>query len=411
MALAPHRVEQTHLQRGYYMKCNFNYLIILIASSAVLTAHAQQEDEQQQQQAKAVAQAQVTAEVATSAPAPVVIQTVPSLVKQQPITYVEASPLGESKADQLRKQRQDYEIQTEQKIVEKLEQSRLEDERNRAQKLFGGALNNNQQQEQAVPTYQVQQVPVQQVVVPQQQAAPADPPASQSQVEAAKNEILTKMVEQEKQATEAAAAKSVLEAEVLKEKQKQKWYVSGELGAGDYPDAQNIDGQWAGGFAVGYISNPNLWFEGSFVYSQYFIDQIWNYGYSPAIFKQLDQYNYSAALKYAFLTGTFKPYVGTAVSYTYRKYTDVMYYVPGYPAYGVPPDNSATTYAIDWGFMAGMAVQLTKDFYVGGEFRYFTNLTYRSNSALVGQRIYYNYGRPVEDFDYATLTFSGTFTF
>ena len=71
-----------------------------------------------------------------------------SSVQKQPITVVEASPLSASNADSIRKNRQEEEMRTETRIVEKLELSRMEDEKKRAQVLFGDkfdALNNKDQ--------------------------------------------------------------------------------------------------------------------------------------------------------------------------------------------------------------------------------------------------------------------------
>ena len=60
---------------------------------------------------------------------------------KQPTTVIEASPLTESKAETIRKARQDAELATEQTIVEKLEMSRMEDEKRRAEVLFGDKFN------------------------------------------------------------------------------------------------------------------------------------------------------------------------------------------------------------------------------------------------------------------------------
>ncbi|MBV2168346.1 MAG: hypothetical protein KUL82_06530, partial [Bdellovibrio sp.] len=95
-----------------------------------------------------------------------------SQIQKQPTTVIEASPLSESRAEQIRRARQDAELQTEQRIVEKLEQSRMEDEKKRAGVLFGDKFNqldNGQQQQQAVqqPVY-AQPVQVQQVVEPKE---------------------------------------------------------------------------------------------------------------------------------------------------------------------------------------------------------------------------------------------------
>ena len=72
-------------------------------------------------------------------------------VQKQPTTYIEASPLKKSRADQIREARQQVEADTESKIVEKLEVSRMEDEKRRADVLFGEKFNQvGQQQSQAV---------------------------------------------------------------------------------------------------------------------------------------------------------------------------------------------------------------------------------------------------------------------
>lgn len=57
----------------------------------------------------------------------------------QPVVHVTDSPISETYATELRKSRQDAEVQTEQKIVEKLESARLRDEQDRYNRLFGKA--------------------------------------------------------------------------------------------------------------------------------------------------------------------------------------------------------------------------------------------------------------------------------
>ena len=63
-----------------------------------------------------------------------------SAAVSQPTTVVEAAPVTESKAELMRKARQGEEVKTEQKIVEKLEESRLREEQQRAERLFGNKL-------------------------------------------------------------------------------------------------------------------------------------------------------------------------------------------------------------------------------------------------------------------------------
>lgn len=111
-------------------------------------------------------------------------QSQSTIVQKQPTTFVEASPLVESKAEQMRKSRVDAEAQTETKIVEKLETSRLEDEKRRADVLFGSKfeqLGNQQQtlnsQQQPSPlSQQVQQSPAAIQPIPVQIVQPTPVP-------------------------------------------------------------------------------------------------------------------------------------------------------------------------------------------------------------------------------------------
>ncbi len=58
----------------------------------------------------------------------------------QPVVHVTDSPISKTYATELRKSRQDAEVQTEQKIVEKLESARLRDEQERYNRLFGNKV-------------------------------------------------------------------------------------------------------------------------------------------------------------------------------------------------------------------------------------------------------------------------------
>src|SRR5690606_2509930 len=72
-------------------------------------------------------------------------------VQTQPTTVIQANPLTESRADKLRRQRQNLELETELKIVEQLESSRMEDEKQRAGVLFGNKF--NELENRPAPTY------------------------------------------------------------------------------------------------------------------------------------------------------------------------------------------------------------------------------------------------------------------
>ncbi|MBC7456768.1 MAG: hypothetical protein H7235_00720, partial [Bdellovibrionaceae bacterium] len=111
----------------------------------------------------------------TSQARPQQIQTVivarQAPVQKQPVTMVEASPLSSSNADSIRKSRQEEEMKTETRIVEKLETSRMEDEKRRAQVLFGDKFDalNNKEQAVAQPVYVA---PVQPVAAPSSNVQP-----------------------------------------------------------------------------------------------------------------------------------------------------------------------------------------------------------------------------------------------
>ncbi|MBK8201019.1 MAG: hypothetical protein IPK68_01385 [Bdellovibrionales bacterium] len=65
--------------------------------------------------------------------------------QQQPTTYVEATPSPESRTEQFRRARQDAEANTEKILSEKLEESRLVDERRRLEKILGNTIEGRRQ--------------------------------------------------------------------------------------------------------------------------------------------------------------------------------------------------------------------------------------------------------------------------
>ncbi|MDX2195565.1 MAG: hypothetical protein NW207_04030, partial [Cytophagales bacterium] len=163
-------------------------------------------------------------------------QVAPSNVQQQPTTYVEASPLVQSRADQLRKMRQDAEVGTEQKLVEKIEAARLEDEQKRARKLFGDqnfSAETAQPQQQPLPPQNVYLVPP--PVAPAPLAAPTQSP------EEVKADIV--------QSVKADLAKEE------EEKKSTRYYFSAGAGVADYADATNISNQSSFGGSLGLISD------------------------------------------------------------------------------------------------------------------------------------------------------------
>ena len=324
--------------------------------------------------------------------------------QKQPTTIIEASPLTESRADRIRKARQETEIQTEQKIVEKLEMSRIEDERRRGEVLFGDRFSQlaNQQQQQAAPvvvaTPTPAPTPVSVVVapLPVQEVAPAKREESM-----------------DKDSVRAEISAALADLKEKDEKPKDKMYFAGLLGVGDYPDAKNLKGDYAAGFAIGKTFANQMQVEGAFTYSSYKVEQVCSYFlpcggfvggmYYPTITK-MDQYQGSLTAKYQILSGMLRPVVGAALAYTYRSFTDTQF---------ARYNSDATSTALDLGFVTGADIMLSESFSLGLEYRYFTNVTNQSSSQF--QQSFLNPqnpgAKPVERLNYYTLGIVGRTSF
>lgn len=287
-------------------------------------------------------------------------------IQKQPTTVIEASPLTESRAEAIRRARQDAEVQTEQKIVEKLEQSRMEDEKRRANVLFGDKLNSmneGQQPVQQQPVYVQPVAPVQQVVEPQENT----------------RDIIR----------EELAAAMTIEEEAVKAPVETK-YVAGIIGIGDYPDVSNVVGNYALGVAFGN-KYDHFVIEGSFLYSNYsltprsggYYGSGYSYGYpynngGYYLPNDIDvnQYTGSLAAKVQLFSGIVKPVVGGVASYSYRTFAWAN---DNYYGGGLANDTTANSHAIDIGTLAGVDLEFSPEYSLGLDFRYMWNLSSRTN--------------------------------
>ncbi len=332
--------------------------------------------------------------VEVEAPSPVVENRQPiyilnnqrAAVQEQPTTLVEASPLSESRAEALRKRRQSLEVNTEQKIVEKLEEARMEDEKARTERLFGNGFSSGATQ---APAVQPVAEPVPVVV-----ASPAPVQAVAPSVESEEKVDVR---------SEIKAAMAELNAKD-EEKGRQSYFIGGVVGLSEYPDANNVKGNVATGVTLGLVTEDRVVVEGSFLYSDY---QVEDYiSYYP--WKDLTQYNLSAAVKYQLLPGKLRPFAGGVVGYTYRKASDRY---GSYGGYGAGRNREGTSNAFDLGAAAGLDLQLTDRFAIGGEFRYMTNVSYRRDDLPSGMQHAALGQSPIEELDYYTITLGGKFTF
>ncbi len=372
-------------------------------------------------QATAPAQGvQVTVVPVSAAPQAVSLPAVAPKAEpvKQPMTVIEATPLVESKAEKLRKSRQDAELSTEQGIVEKLEQSRLEDEKKRAEVLFGDKFNTlmNQGQQTAAPVsapapVAVAPAPIP-VVVPEQiveapvVAAPIaeekkDPGLNRDEV---RSEISTAIADMKKE-QEAAKPKS-------------QTYISLMAGSGDYPDAVNVKPQYSFGLGIGRQLDDHLVLEGSFQYSNFEVEQRKLNGsyYSGSCYydyqgncypriTEMNQYSTAALVKYQILGGMFRPEVGGLMAYTYRTFTDKQFGLS---------DATVSSHALDLGVMGGFTLALTDSFSIGLDMRYMWNMTNKvDGTALQKSAIYQGYSQdtPIEQMSYWNSSIVGRATF
>ncbi len=280
-------------------------------------------------------------------------------VVQQPITYVEASPLTESRAEQMRKARQGAEVETEQKIVEKLEASRLEDERARAERLFGNRLDPLAREPAPQPQPVYTPPPAPPVV-----EIPAGPEAEKS------NTVNIEKVEIIHPTPQPPPEKSGLA----------NLYIGATAGMTEYTEVDNVQSNHTLGVSVGTDLENRVSFEALFNYSNYYVEEYWRF----PVFKELDQYEIGGAVKYRFLQGMVQPFVGGQATYVYRKYSDRIYAAGGFydPYYYRGDETEVTTSAFNVGLMVGLDVLVSSNFSIGADFRYSMNVMSKNDSDL-----------------------------
>ena len=273
------------------------------------------------------------------------------LAQVQPTTTVEDVPVKESKIETLRKQREDVEHQTEDKLMQRLEDDRLVSEKDRADRLFVA--------QPAASPAAVPVLPPPQIVAPV--AAPVavqvPPPAV---VQPVANESLTAEVDNSNLAP-------------APDQDKTKFSVGGLAGVGAYPSSSNISGQYALGLDGNFLLNDGLGVEITGLFSSYRVSGQYSL-FNPYGLVQMNQTNVTGGLTYRFLDGRVQPLVGALVGYTRRNYSNLAMY--GYQnGFGLNGNGSNGSNAFDGGLMVGVDVALTKKVSIGADFRYMFNLT------------------------------------
>lgn len=368
-------------------------------------------------------QATPTATSTSGATSGSVSEAAQAQVQKQPTTVIEASPLTESRADSLRKARQDAEMSTEAKIVEKLEASRLEDEKRRAQLLFGDKLKKEEQEASATqaapapaapvqaPAPQIIIVPAAAVAAPAAPAAAAEAKATATPTEVkaeAKAEVAPVVTPVEEEVKVATKMESSLEVEPLMPVAKK--YFTGVVGVTEVNNADHVKGNYSLGFTFGTKYDDTYAVEGSFIYSQYESENINNVRWYDSVdLFDVNQYSGSVALKYFFLKGMVRPVLGGLAQYSYRdfKWSDKN---------GVSPYNlgDATSHAFDVGGIMGVEVQFSPTMTLGFDVRYIKNVAVNRDYGTNEQRYQggayptpeqqanwqYGYRTPIEQLDH-----------
>ncbi len=301
----------------------------------------------------------------------------------QPATVVEAVPGVDSRAESLRKARQNAELQTQAIVVEKLEESRLREEQQRAQRLFGTKI--EAQTATTTVTTPVAAPVATQTVAPV--VAPAEVKPTQVTIE--KVEIIQPaasapaVVSAEAPVVPVAtpvititeepvvAAKSVLivdDGAEKKEKSKDRLYVTGLVGAVNY-DASNVKSNGAVGIGVGMLLKSNWSVEASYLYSNHNIDTFWQ----PNLYRDLNQHDIQGAAKYYFQLGKIKPFVGGSATYIVRKYSDrvinnyVYTMINNYT-------TSEETHSLNVSVLGGVDFEIDKNILVGASMDWSANV-------------------------------------
>lgn len=320
-------------------------------------------------------------------------------VQKQPQVDILAAPLTKSRAEQIRDARQQAEVETENKIVEKLEASRMEDERRRAALLFDQPFNNVSNQ-QAPPPQPVQPVQVQYV-----QAPP--------------------VVEEKEEVDIRSEIRAALKAEQeIPEATLEQKYFGAILGIGEYPDVGNVRGNYVLGAQFGTKFDESYAVEGSFTFSDYTVDTgcvtcNMQTGYWVPALVNVQQYSGSLAVKYLFLNGMVKPVFGGLVQYSYRTFSwsnDNGYgYQGGYGnqnGFSNQGSSDANSHAVDIGIVTGADIEFNKKWSLGVDFKYMWNLANRVNINNQAQFLTQpQYGTPIEKLQYYTMSIVGRVNF
>jgi hypothetical protein len=262
-----------------------------------------------------------------------------------------------SRADDLRKNRQRAEVETELKATEKIEESRLHDERRRSDTLFGERFKDLEKSENPAPAP---------VLAPVYVPVPVAPPHVTHDVE--NNGY----------------------RESHKRPSTTKNYVIGMVGLTEFPKADNIQGNGALGIGLGVEAQERVLIEGMFQYASFKSTYPW-----PS---DIDEYSGIGALKFQFSKGTIRPIAGALAVYSYRSYSDDFSY----------QSRQSHSSVLDAGVLGGAQFALADDFAIGAEFRYLWNLTSKTDGYYSA---FFPNQQPLDNFSHYVFAITGRLNF
>lgn len=281
-----------------------------------------------------------------------------------------------SRADELKKHRHRAETETELKATEKIEESRLNDERRRSDVLFGERFKSLESSGNTTPTPSPQPVYI-----------PVPQPQIQQTLDKIEFHDDKKIETFEKEAQKKSIGSS-------------KTYFIGLLGLTEFPKADNIQGNGTFGIGLGVEAQERIFVEGMFQYASY-------KGTYPTP-ANIDEYSGIGAIKFQFSKGTIRPIAGALAVYSYRSY---MYNYGGYQSIqyqqqsGSQQSNSSV---LDAGLLGGAQFSISDDFAIGAEFRYLWNLTSKTDGYYPS---FYPNQQPLDSFSHYIFAITGKFNF
>lgn len=316
---------------------------------------------------------------------PEVKQEVKTEVKQTvapipaPVVETSAQPAAptsssatDAKLDAIKKVRQDVEQKNDSKIIEKLERTRLEDEKNLSEKIDATNLKDDKK--------------------PQVDAQPVQQPA----VKIEKVEVI--------QAAPIQPLEEKKEEKAEDKKEDRKWYAG--VGAGNVIYNGNVLTKSNFGVMIGTMIDEHIAVEGSLIYTSLSLNNYWNGGGAQnLLFGSMDQYDVGAALKYYVLENLrFRPYVGASADYIYRQYKDAYYGT--YNNYA----SGQNTNSFNVGVLGGVDVRLTERLSIGGEFKYELPI-YSQDNGIVTESYWASWAKPLEQTSFTSWLINLKFNF